>query len=333
MARSPQGRKNQRERYQAARQRLEDKLARHSQRRARRAKAKRKPAERVVICVSEPGAAIGKDKSKVVRPLYNVQLVRDLDSPFLLGYAVFAAVTDVGLLPEMLTRTRRLAGTLPKEMLADSAYASVADLLACEKEQVTLYAPVKAAATAPVKAAATAAVTGGAESKRQSLPMAEAKRAEGVKRYYGKERFVWDDQTHSYTCPAGQQLNRADRGRESRVNGAGVEVERYATKACANCERRGECTPSKYGRRIKRMADEPRVEALRQRMASEPGKELYKKRKETIEREFADATEHRGMRRFSGYGPRQAETQVGLLFLLTNGKSLTRLRQAATRAA
>ena len=59
---------------------------------------------------------------------------------------------------------------------------------------------------------------------------------------------------------------------------------------------------------------------------------LYKKRKETIEREFADAKEHRGVTRFTGYGPRQAETQVGLLFLLTNGKSLTRLRRAATLA-
>ena len=81
------------------------------------------------------------------------------------------------------------------------------------------------------------------------------------------------------------------------------------------------------------MVDEPQVEILRQRMASESGKALYKRRKETIEREFADAKEHRGMTRFTGYGPRQAETQGGLLFLLTNGKNLTRLRRAATLAA
>ena len=56
---------------------------------------------------------------------------------------------------------------------------------------------------------------------------------------------------------------------------------------------------------------EPKVEALRERMASEAGKALYKKRKETIEREFADLEEHRGMTRFTGYGPSRAETQVG----------------------
>ena len=81
------------------------------------------------------------------------------------------------------------------------------------------------------------------------------------------------------------------------------------------------------------MADEALVEALRERMASEAGKELFEKRKETIEREFADLEEHRGMTRFSGYGPNRAETQVGLVFLLANGKSSTRLLRAATRAA
>lgn len=81
------------------------------------------------------------------------------------------------------------------------------------------------------------------------------------------------------------------------------------------------------------MVDEPPVEIVRQRMASEAGKALYKKRKETIEREFANAKEHRGMTRFTRYGRRQAETQVGLLVLLANGKSLTRLRRTATLAA
>ena len=341
MARSPQGRKDQRKKYQVAREHLEAKIARRKQRRASRAKGKHKAAEQAVICVTEPEAAIGKDKFKVYRPLYNVQLMRDLDSPFLLSYGVFPAATDAGLLPEMLTRTRRLAGTLPKKMLADGSYASVADLQACAKEQVTLYAPVKATATAaveepttvPVEATATTAITGEPGSKRQALPMVETKRAKGVKKYYGKERFVWKDETSCYTCPAGQQLTLVDRYREKRVNGEDVQVERYATKACIPCERRGECTPSKNGRRIKRMVEEPQVEILRQRMASESGKALYKKRKETIEREFADAKEHRGLRQFSGYGPRQAETQVGMLFLLANGKSLTRLRRAATLAA
>ena len=343
MSCSPQGRKNQRKRYEAIRQRLLVKQEQRRQRRTHRAKAKRRSPEQVVICVAEPEAAVGLDKFKVFRPLYNVQLMRDLDSPFLLGYGVFPTVTDAGLLPEMLKRTKRLTGKMPKAVLADGIYNSVADLLVCQQEEVTLYAPVKVAATVaiaaepkqkegvgePVVVAATAAVGTVPEPRRQPLPMAEEK----VKRYYGKERFIWDARDRSYTCPAGKRMQKVESSREKRGNGEEVSVERYATKECRGCEKRGECTGSKEGRRIKRMADEPLVEAMRERMASEGGKELYKKRKETIEREFADMKEHRGLERFSGHGDKHAEKQVGLLVLLANGKNLHRLRQVATRAA
>ena len=39
----------------------------------------------VRISVTDPEAALGKDKFKVFRPLYNVQYVRDLDSYFWYG--------------------------------------------------------------------------------------------------------------------------------------------------------------------------------------------------------------------------------------------------------
>ena len=54
----------------------------------------------------DPAAAVGWDKYKVFRPLYNLQLMRDLDSPLALGYEVFAQNTDGGLFQPMLRRTR-----------------------------------------------------------------------------------------------------------------------------------------------------------------------------------------------------------------------------------
>ena len=47
---------------------------------ARRTSSKRKKPEKVVVSLSEPEAALGRDKLKVFRPLYNLQLMRDLDS-------------------------------------------------------------------------------------------------------------------------------------------------------------------------------------------------------------------------------------------------------------
>ena len=335
MAGSCSGRQEQLRRYQEARQHLLDRLARHEKQQSRRAKARRRCADQVVVCPTEPAAAVGKDKSKVTRPLYDTQLLRDLDSPFLLGYGVFATATDAGLLPAMLVRTKALSGTLPGQLLADSIYASVADLLACRRRRVSLYAPL---GQARASKSAQPPPAGQAPSRQLPLPLLPARAKPAVqpkqaKKYYGKGRFVWDEPSQSYTCPAAQKLTKVASVRESRVNGEAVVVHKYATKACQGCSLRGECTSSKYGRQVKRLADEPLVEELRQRMASEAGKQLYRLRKQTIELEFADLAEHRGLRRFSGFGLAQAETQVALLVLLHNLKALLRLRQAATRAA
>jgi len=322
MARTAGGRHQQQQRYQDARRRLLAKIARHDRQQARRAKSKRRPASRVVVSASEPEAAVGKDKTKVLRPLYDTQLLRDLDSPFLLGYGVFAAATDAGLLPEMLRRTARQAGRLPEELLADAIYASVADLRACRDAGVVLYAALKAGTAARPAGAAEQG------SRRQPLPLLPPP-PPGRRGYYGKEQFVWDEPSQSYTCPAGQVLERLGRGKEGRVNGGEVAVEKYGTKACQGCPQRPACTRSQYGRKIKRLVEEPLLHELRQRMGSAAGQQLYRLRQQTIELAFADAAEHRGLRRFSGFGLRLAQTQVGLLVLLHNGKALMHCRQAA----
>jgi hypothetical protein len=68
--------------------------------------SKRKAVEKVVVSVSDPEAVVGRDKENGYRPLYNVPVVDDLDSPLLLGYGVFAPPNDAGLLATMLVRLK-----------------------------------------------------------------------------------------------------------------------------------------------------------------------------------------------------------------------------------
>src|SRR5262245_7294480 len=86
MADSPLGRRQQQQRYAQARDRLAELQARNQRRR----REDRRPPEKVVVSLSEPEAALGRDKLKVYRPLYNVQWLVDVDSPFILGWEVFA---------------------------------------------------------------------------------------------------------------------------------------------------------------------------------------------------------------------------------------------------
>ncbi len=73
------------------------------------AKRRRKP-EKIVVGTSDPEAALGRDKHNVFRLSYNVQLVRDLDSPLCLAYEVFAQPTDAGTLGPMLERVANWTG-------------------------------------------------------------------------------------------------------------------------------------------------------------------------------------------------------------------------------
>jgi hypothetical protein len=75
----------QRQRYRQAQERMEQLQQRNRQKRA----YKRVRPEQIVVSVSDPHAALGLDKERVYRPLYNVQLIDDLDSPYILAYDVF----------------------------------------------------------------------------------------------------------------------------------------------------------------------------------------------------------------------------------------------------
>ena len=57
-----------------------------------------------VISTSDFQAALGRDKEKVFRPLYNLQVVQDIESPLVLGYEVFAQATDAGTLMPLRQR-------------------------------------------------------------------------------------------------------------------------------------------------------------------------------------------------------------------------------------
>ena len=93
------------------------------------------------ISIGDPEAPLSLDKEKVFRPLYNVQLEYDLESPLILAYDVFAQPNDNGTLEPMLRRHERLTGCKIEKIFADSTYTSAIDLAACESAGVEMYGP------------------------------------------------------------------------------------------------------------------------------------------------------------------------------------------------
>jgi hypothetical protein len=299
---TPAGRRRQYHRYRQAEARLKERLEHHQRTQARQRKRCRRDAERVRVCAREPEAALGRDKLKTFRTLYNVQIARDVDTEFVLGYGVFATVTDAGMLPAMLERTAALTGQLPHQTLVDGIYVGDWDLGWCAAHGVDVYAPV------PEDDPATAA--------KGLLP---------------KRAFTWLPQEHTYRCPEGHELSRVATLHESREGGREIVVEQFRCppEHCQACPRAAACTRSpQRGRTIKRSEYEEQREALARRMQAAEGRALYKLRSQTVEPCFGDFKEHRGLTRIRGFGLTMAWVQVGLLVLLHNALALWRKRSA-----
>ena len=137
MAKTSSGREDQHRRYQTAGVIMQ----RNHRENAERPAHQRRPAEKIKISIGDPEAPLSLDKEKVFRPLYNVQLEYDLESPLILAYDVFAQPNDNGTLEPMLRRHERLTGCKIEKIFADSTYTSAIDLAACESAGVEMYGP------------------------------------------------------------------------------------------------------------------------------------------------------------------------------------------------
>jgi transposase len=138
MASSVAGRRQQQQRLEQAQQRREALQDRNQKKWA----SQRRAADAIVRSLGDPEAVVGRDKEKVYRPLYNVQVVDDLESPLILGYEVFAQPNDTGVLGTMLAQVRQQVGHDLEVLLAEAAEAGGADLAAAERAPVTVQAPV-----------------------------------------------------------------------------------------------------------------------------------------------------------------------------------------------
>jgi hypothetical protein len=299
MAKTPRGRKQQQQRMTRAQAQMQARQARNKAKR----KSKQADSKKIVVSLSDPEAIPGRDKEEVYRPLYNIQLVDDLDSPFVLGYEVYAQQNDAGLLGPMAERSRELVGHTVDTMLADTAYSGGADLAEAETAGVQLYAPL--AESDPAKA-----------------------------KQFPKTMFRWDAAEPSYECPQGHRLEyeRSSHCQRSGTESILLHFYRCEAEHCRACPVRTRCTPNpEKGRTVSRSEHEDLIEALRDRMKTPEAKELYRLRSRTVELVNADWKEHRHLRRFNGRGRSRARCQVGVIVLSHN--LLTLLNEEAKARA
>jgi transposase len=121
--------------------------------------------------------------------------------------------------------------------------------------------------------------------------------------YFAKRLFVFDVDNNHYTCPAGQIIPY------NTTNRVGYREYHSDSEQCKTCPFLDQCTRSRNRTKvITRHVWQDSVERTDARRLTAKGKRIYQRRKETVERSFADAKQlhghryarYRGLRRVSG---------------------------------
>lgn len=140
------------------------------------------------------------------------------------------------------------------------------------------------------------------------------------KGYMRKSEYAYDEEYDCYICPNDKVLKYATTNKE------GYREYKSNKRECEKCPYRKKCTQSKNGVKIiTRHIWQEELDRITENRHTDSGKELYARRKETIERVFADAKEKHGMRYTRYSGLKKVRTQVWLTLMVINLKKLARM--------
>lgn len=137
----------------------------------------------------------------------------------------------------------------------------------------------------------------------------------GKQDFFKPYEYVYDKYYDCVICPENHVLNYATTNRE------GYREFKSKTYICENCPSRYKCTEnSKYEKTVTKHIWSDYLEKVEDIRHTPKYKEMYERRKETIERVFADAKEKHAMRYTPYRGLSQVTNWVRLKFVAMNLK-------------
>jgi len=186
---------------------------------------------------------------------------------------------------DLLWRARFRWKLHPRQVTADTKYATVENITAIERERIHAYMPLSAAGQRAGK--------------------------------FGEQDFVYDVAADTYHCPAGQTLRFL-----SHCQSTQRRIYAAPTAVCATCPLRAQGTSSKRGRRIGRHFNEAYVDRVRGYHTTEAYTKAMRKRQVWVEPLFAEAKDWHGLRRFRLRGLEKVNSEA---LMIAAGQNLKRL--------
>jgi transposase len=198
--------------------------------------------------LSDPDCVMLKQASGAAVAGYNVQQAVDTRHHLIVAHELTTRANDHTSLQPAASQAQQALAAPAMVVLADTGYMNGKQAQGCEDQGI-----------------------------RPVVPMQQASHT-GDGALFAKARFVYDEQTDTYRCPAGAVLERFKRSNTQ-------QTDYYATSACAGCGLKSQCTHAKR-REIARSWYAAAAERAHQRAQS--NRRLMRLRSASVEHPFGN---------------------------------------------
>jgi len=266
---------------------------------ARAAEAKRPRKEgtkkkAVKVPVADPDATILPNKEGGYAPNYNPTGAVDGQCGMIVDADVQPGASEAETVIPTVERIEADFGERPEKLLADTTFATGANLSNLDERGVEAYMPVDPNRTAAENPALRDDPTQPVpESDWPKLPRRPQSRK------LDRTAFVYDAQADCYFCPMGQKLTYDQTKEKDRSGGEDSVYRVYRCTACAGCPLAAACLAgSAKSRTVSHDQHEAQRQAMAARMQTEDGRQTYARRAWIAETPFAVLKQVMDLRRF-----------------------------------
>jgi transposase len=229
-------------------------------------------------CTTEPDAKLMRSGREGTVLGYNVQTAVDTDSGLIVHHEVTDRSADTQDLQPMAEGAKEMLEAESLAVVADAGYSNGEQQAACEAQDIQVAVP-----------------------SRRGVNNQSSE-------FFQKSAFHYDQQSNSFTCPAGEELRYTTYSSKDKMY-------LYSRSGCNGCALQSKCT--KADRRwVSRHFHEEAFAASEARLAENPG--LMGVRMAAVERPFAVLKQIMGLRRFLCRGMDGARAEMGLGILSYN---------------
>lgn len=218
---------------------------------------------------------------------YNVQTAVDTQHHLIVAHEVTNVGHDRNQLANMAKQAKTAMGADELNVVADRGYFNSEEILKCQEAGIVPIVP---------------------------KPITSGAQADGR---FGKTDFIYAAEKNEYRCPAGQSLI----WRSSRVEG-GLNLHRYWSSHCRQCEIKAQCTPSTE-RRVSRWEHEDILEAMQIRLDQAP--DSMRIRRQAVEHPYGTLKAWMGSTHFLTKTLKRVSTEMSLHVLAYNLKRVMKI--------